>query len=124
MNQPVDLGPATFLISAANEYEANMLDSILKAEGIPTLLKHKDIGSYLTITTGMSNFGMDIYVPATLVQRSQEILGQETLPANSKEKQANTGTDLGAKRRQRGGIILAGFLLPLVIWVYLILKNL
>jgi len=46
-----------------NEREAEIVQSILEAEGIPVLRKDRGAGGYLKIYMGMTNLGVDLYVP-------------------------------------------------------------
>lgn len=76
-----DLGGPIFLVNVRNEHEANIVESILSAEGIPLLRKHKYAGSYLNIQMGMSDYGMDIFVPETCVELAKVLI--ETEPEDS-----------------------------------------
>lgn len=69
---------AVFLVSAADNFEADILESKLEAYGIPVMKKHKDAGGYLHVYMGASPFGIDLYVPSKLLDKAREIL--ETLP--------------------------------------------
>lgn len=115
---PKDLGSASFLISVANELEANLIDSVLKAEGIPTLIKHKDIGAYLNIEMGMSNFGLDIFVPESLVERGKEVIKLEISGVTNKRDNSQKKDDSIAKRRKIALLMIAAvWILPLVLWM-------
>lgn len=65
-----------FLIQAGSEIEANIIESFLQAEGIPVVKKYRESGEYLVIYTGMTNFGIDIYVPAEHVTQALAALEQ------------------------------------------------
>lgn len=69
-----DLGAPVLLVNVRNEHEANIVESILNAEQIPSLRKHKYAGSYLNIQMGMSDYGMDIYVPESLLAMAKDLL--------------------------------------------------
>lgn len=120
---PKDLGPASFLISVTNEHEANLIDAILKAEGIPILIKHKDIGSYLNIEMGMSNFGLDIYVPESLVERGKEITKLELSGLTNIRDNPQKMDDSSAKRRKIGIMIAVLWILLLVLWIFITLVD-
>jgi len=64
----------SFILQAANENEANVVESVLNTEGIPVLKQYGEFGQYLLIYTGMTNFGIDIFVPAELKEKALEIL--------------------------------------------------
>jgi hypothetical protein len=68
INEPV------LLMQVANEYEANNIIALLSGEGIPTYISHKGSGQYLNIAMGMSNMGVDIYVPKSAYERANEII--------------------------------------------------
>jgi hypothetical protein len=67
LNEPV------LLMQAADEFEANNIIALLAGEGIPAYLSHKGSGQYLSITVGMSNLGVNIFVPKSALQQAQEI---------------------------------------------------
>lgn len=79
-----DLGPeigedeidseSTFLITAVNSMEADVIEAILHAEGIPVLRKYKEAGGYMMIYMGRTIFGVDLYVPSPLLNKAREII--------------------------------------------------
>jgi hypothetical protein len=44
-------------------WEAEVIESILRASNIPILNKNTGAGGYLKVYMGMKNMGMDIYIP-------------------------------------------------------------
>lgn len=64
----------SFLLQAANEIEATIIESILASEGIPVIKKYKEAGEYLKIYMGMTNYGVDIYVPSRLKEEAELLL--------------------------------------------------
>lgn len=72
--QREDLGPPCFLTNVLDQYEANIIESILVPNGIPVLLKHREAGSYLNIGSGMTVFGVDIFVPQKRLEEAKELI--------------------------------------------------
>lgn len=75
-----------FLISVRDNIEADVIEALLKANGIPTLRKFKDVGGYLTIYMGNTNTGVDIYVPSTLYQKAKDLVNSENEQAFEVDK--------------------------------------
>lgn len=65
-----------FLKQAANEIEANIIESILDSEGIPVIKKYREAGDYLKIYMGMTNLGVDIFVPKELKEEAETLLDE------------------------------------------------
>lgn len=63
-----------FLLSAADSIEAGMIEQLLNANGIPVLKKYKGMGGFLKIYMGDSIYGVDLYVPAELLDKAREII--------------------------------------------------
>lgn len=135
-----DLGAPIFLVNVRNEHEANIIESILSAEGIPLLRKHKYAGSYLNIQMGMSDYGMDIFVPETCVELAKALI--ETEPEESEFNheaqeideeaveidQEATASDYNLEfqdRRRTKARILISLVwgLPLVVWIIIRILN-
>lgn len=68
-----------FLKNVANEQEAVLVESILKTEGIPVRKRHKEAGDYLKVYMGMSQYGIDLYVPENALDLAKGLLGAEVL---------------------------------------------
>ncbi len=120
----IDLGPATILTNVPNEHEANFIESVLIANNIPFFRQHTGAGSYLTIEMGMSNFGIDIFVPESLVEKAKELINmfdykkiQETAGEVAREDQYTK------RRKNRVWFIVALSWIPFLIimiieWLY------
>lgn len=50
------------IATLAHLEEIQMLREMLEKEGIPLLIRHKESGDFLAITTGMNVYGADLYV--------------------------------------------------------------
>jgi len=62
------------VFQASNEIEANIIESIFKSEDIPVLKRYREAGEYLMLYMGMTNMGIDIFVPADLEIKAKQIL--------------------------------------------------
>lgn len=66
-----------FLINVRNEYEADIIESILSSNSIKLSRKHRDAGGYLSIYMGSSIEGVDIYVLETEYEVAMELVKTE-----------------------------------------------
>ena len=83
-----------FLINVRNEFEADIVESILSSNGIKLKRKHRDAGGYLSIYMGNSVEGVDIYVLESeyevameLIKTEQEVRGEEDAEEETLYKQ-------------------------------------
>ena len=91
------------LITACNAIEADLLESKLKAYGIPVLRKYKGFGDYLNIYMGATPFGVDLYVPAELLEKARDIVSIQDVPDDSPEPaQMQEDGDRGIRLRRMG----------------------
>lgn len=67
-----------YLTTASDEIEADILESLLKSNGIPVLKKHRGAGAYLSILMGKSYSGIDIYVPSKSYDIARELINIDT----------------------------------------------
>jgi len=63
-----------YLITAANETEANVMSSILEGEGILVNAKPEGAGGYLQVYMGQTRFGVKIYVPKDCLDKAKEVI--------------------------------------------------
>ncbi|RJE46952.1 MULTISPECIES: DUF2007 domain-containing protein [unclassified Dehalobacter] len=70
----VELERWILITEAANEIEADIIGSILDSEGIPFYKKYNEAGDYLRIYMGMTNFGVEIYIPEKLKEKAEGLL--------------------------------------------------
>ena len=56
-----------------DDFEADILESILKSEGINIYRKYKGSGGYMKLYMGISNQGIEIYVMLTDYDKAKEI---------------------------------------------------
>lgn len=64
-----------FLCTANNSFEADIIESKLRGEGIPCLKKYEGASNYLEIFMGSnSTFPIDIYVPEEALEDAKNII--------------------------------------------------
>jgi hypothetical protein len=63
-----------YLTSVSNSIEAEMLEALLTSSGVTVMKKFKGAGEYLNIYMGMTNLGVDLYVPSKLLAQARDIL--------------------------------------------------
>lgn len=64
--------PEAFLLSVGTNIEADMIESLLRANDIPVLRKYREAGGYLMVMMGGTVYGVDIYVPEDLLDKARE----------------------------------------------------
>ena len=64
----------TLLLSGLDNVEAEIIISKLKSYGIPVLKKEKGTGALMEIFTGVNLYGIDLYVPARILEVAKELL--------------------------------------------------
>lgn len=62
------------LVTASDENEANILQSLLEANNIPSLRKHRGNGDYLQIYMGVSYLGIDIFVMKSRYEEAKALI--------------------------------------------------
>lgn len=72
--EPVEYDKEVFLINLKDSIEADIVESLLNSNGIPTLKKHRESGGYMSIYMGNSIFGVDIFVPSKLYEQAEQII--------------------------------------------------
>ena len=64
-----------YLCTASNSFEADLLESKLRSEGVPCVKKYKGASNFLEIVMGASfTFPIDLYVPEHLLADAQNII--------------------------------------------------
>ncbi len=64
----------TYLITVDDTVEADILESKLKASGIPVFREYRETGAYLTLVLGKSSFGVDMFVQKDRFEEARNIL--------------------------------------------------
>jgi hypothetical protein len=120
-----------FLVSAADNFEADILEGKLEAYGVPVMKQHKDAGGYLHIYMGASPFGIDLYVPSKLLEKAKEILqsvpevaedSSENLQEEIEEQQELQEESEKRKDRSRNWLFLL-FVVPVLIYLLISLLT-
>lgn len=63
-----------FITTASDVIEAEVIESRLKASGIPVLKKHRGPGGYIAVVLGNSTYGIDMFVPEDRADEAKSIL--------------------------------------------------
>ena len=78
--KPADEG-TELLVTVFDNVQLSMVRSLLEAENIPYLIRERGSGSAVKIVMGVSSFGSDVYVPASVLEKATDaiaaLLGEE-----------------------------------------------
>ncbi|MDP4094688.1 MAG: hypothetical protein Q8920_15190 [Bacillota bacterium] len=74
-------GQEAFLTAVSDDIQADLLESLLKAYGIPIRKSYRETGAYMKVYFGGARFGIDIYVPSDLLEQAQDILKSQSVDA-------------------------------------------
>ena len=75
------------LTTAYDNTTLAVIESILRGEGIPYMIKERGVGRAVKIISGTSSFGTDIFVKKELFETAKEILEAE--PSDEAEGEAD-----------------------------------
>ncbi|WP_432664012.1 DUF2007 domain-containing protein [Wukongibacter baidiensis] len=125
--EKIDYDEEVFLISVSGEIEANGIEALLKTYDIPVLRKHRDAGGYLNIYMGMSNTGIDLFVPSRVLDEAKEIIENKQEEILVADESINSFDEkYQRKRRMRTWAILlflaSGILFMAVMNLYELVK--
>jgi hypothetical protein len=124
-----------FLINVRNEYEADIIESILSSNGIKLLRKHRDAGGYLSIYMGNSVQGVDIYVRESEYEVALEMIKTEQeawmemdyeVPAEEQSLLKQEEIKSNKRRSMKAWIILLFFssgIFGLIIYLFIIMID-
>lgn len=81
-NWPVDevgeyIAPAFLTCRSGLDYDAEAVISMLGAYGIPCLSRYPNNGDFARLILGVPGMGVDLYVPATLLEDAKALLEGE-----------------------------------------------
>lgn len=124
---------AALLKEGVEEFEADIIEALLKSAGIPVLKKSRLGGGYMGIVTGVNHLGIDMYVPTEMLEDAKLLLEAEIYDisddteAGDDEINMDTNDDVQQNyesRRLTGinivrAIIMAGIIFAL----YMVLKS-
>ncbi len=78
MNKTGDNGEEwKFLAGVSSDIEAEIIESLLKEEGIPVIKKYREAGGFLQIYMGMTSFGIELYVPSSRLEGAKNLIKEE-----------------------------------------------
>ncbi len=104
----------TFLMNVADGPEVDIVESLLNSNGLPTMRKHKGAGDFTKIYMGISNFGIDLYVPKSRLEEANEIIAAKPeeipIPQTAQEEEFGGNEKIRGERARL--IILIFFILP------------
>lgn len=66
-----------FLTRIKDDREVDIIESLLRSFEIPLLRRYREAGGYLKVLTGMSVFGVDLFVPKSKLELAREIIKAE-----------------------------------------------
>ena len=108
----------TFLMHAANELQADTVESLLRSYEIPVLKKRRETGGYLNIATGMNVYGVDLYVPSKLYKAAVALVRTRKAETRDQATELRKAVaEFKRKRLLRIWIIIGIFYLPVFIWL-------
>jgi hypothetical protein len=113
-----DITGWAFLKNVANEQEAAIVEATLGMEGIPVRIKHRENGAYLAVYMGMSNYGLDVFVPEEALEAAEELLNSEVLDIPEEtgcEELIEDGRRYERKRRVIVWSILVYLFMPVIL---------
>lgn len=118
-----DYDKEAYLTTVSNSVEAEVIEALLKSNGIPVLKKFREAGGYLDIYMGATNLGIDLYVPSKLLEEAKNIIESNQEIDAEEDRQNTTEEDISEfdekykeKQRIRAWIILLIFI-PGLLWI-------
>jgi pyrophosphatase PpaX len=133
-SEPVE---TALLMTANDELQANIIESLLKVYGIPLRRKYKGNDTYGKIFMGLTVHGIDLFVPESALEEAREIIENE-LPEDAEVEMQTEETDESSqqllekynkRRRFRAWIILlffipglAGLAVAAISWIIYLFK--
>lgn len=131
----------TALLKAdVEEFEADVIEALLRSSGIPVLRISRLGGGYMGIVTGVNHLGIDMYVPVEMLDEAKSLLEAEASASGEDEidlSTENSGEDVDAdvnadknvlnsyeKRRSTGrGVIRAIIIVSIALLLYLVFRQ-
>lgn len=102
------------LIQTFNENEAEIVESLLRPYDIPTLRKDRGAGGYVKIYMGMTNLGIDLYVPANRYWEAKDLINVTPKKQEKPDPREITYSNTYQNERRKR-VWLLFFIIPLVI---------
>lgn len=73
----IDDDKEVLFLSNLNDVDAKIIISMLESYGIPVLKKSNGSGGIMEVYFGANNFGIDLYVPSKMLEKSLELVNSE-----------------------------------------------
>lgn len=119
----IEYDEEVLLTTVGSVIEADVIEAKLKSNGIPVFVKHQKAGNYVYIFTGMSSIGIEIYVPAKLINIAKELIKVEENYKEQEQEEKEFEDLVNNSRQKRAWIIIALFI-PGVLWILIdLLKS-
>lgn len=129
----------TALLKAdVEEFEADVIEALLRSSGIPVLRISRLGGGYMGIVTGVNHLGIDMYVPVEMLDEAKSLLEAEAsasgedeidLSTENSDEDADADADENVlnsyeKRRSTGrGVIRAIIIVSVALLLYLVFRQ-
>lgn len=124
---PEESDHAVLLTTVGDLFEADRLESLLKACGIPVLRKYRGPDGYISIYMGTVLNGIDIYVPSKAYQEAKGLISQEEkderIEEGSEGELKDEGDRVIRKRSFRASFILIAFFAPGLIAILILILR-
>lgn len=101
------------LTEITTENEVTIIESFLQSHEIPVVKQLKGNGEMLKLYTGVTNDGIEIFVPASQEQRAKGLLERVATPIYNVSHKVEPEQN-NKKRRVMMGILLGCFCIPLL----------
>jgi hypothetical protein len=73
----IDNDKEVLLLSDLNDVDAKIITSMLESYSIPVMKKNSGSGGIMEVYFGANNFGIDLYVPSEMLNKSLELVNSE-----------------------------------------------
>jgi hypothetical protein len=109
------------LCSLADDINADIIVAALNENKIPTVLKKRAAGGYMTILMGHSVYGVDIYVAPLHLERAQELLNEFSLVESDDDNELEADLIRAEKAKRLKGRFLVLLILGIPLLVILLI---
>lgn len=122
-----DIDSEEYLMTVDNDIQANIIEGLLNSNNIPVLKKYREAGDYLKVVMGSTNYGVDLFVPSSLLGMARRIVDESSRMEeqdinNTQEtmevEEINEGMGSKNKREIKTWMIFLIIVIPVLIWMY------
>ncbi|MDU4960992.1 MAG: DUF2007 domain-containing protein [Sporomusaceae bacterium] len=114
-----DAGEA-HLLSLTDPLMADMIEALLISNKIPVLKMFRQAGGYLNLYMGTTAFGVDLYVPAKLLEEAREIVENNHQPVTESDQEIDEEYQYDNNKRKDRVWVIILFFIPGVFWLGII----